>query len=46
MEYTTGEKELYDLMNDPYELENLADKPEYAEIQEQLQKRLVELKQE
>ena len=46
VEYTTGEKELYDLMNDPYELENLADKPEYAEIQEQLQKRLVELKQE
>ncbi len=44
VEYSTGEKELYDLVNDPYELKNLADKPEYAEIQAQLKSRLDELK--
>jgi len=46
VEYTTGEKELYDLRQDPYELENVADKPEYAEIQKQLKIRLDELKKE
>ena len=46
VEFVTGEKELYDLMNDPYELENLAGQPEYADVQEQLQKRLMELKLE
>ena len=46
VEYSTGEKELYDLKNDPYELENLADKPEQAEIQKQLKIRLDELKKE
>jgi arylsulfatase A-like enzyme len=46
VEYSTGERELYDLKHDPYELENLAGKPEYAGIQERLKKRLDELKQE
>jgi N-acetylglucosamine-6-sulfatase len=46
VEYSTGEKELYDLKNDPYELENIADKPENAEIQKQLNLRLDELKKE
>ena len=46
VEYSTGEKELYDLKNDPYELENIADKPAYAEIQSQLKIRLDELKKE
>jgi N-acetylglucosamine-6-sulfatase len=46
VEYATGEKELYDLTNDPYELKSVADKPEYAEIQKQLKKRLDELKKE
>jgi len=46
VEYSTGEKELYDLKNDPYELENIADKPEQAEIQKELKLRLDELKQE
>jgi arylsulfatase A-like enzyme len=46
VEYATGEKELYDLKNDPYELENIADKSEYAEIQKELKMRLDELKQE
>jgi len=46
VEYSTGEKELYDLKNDPYELENIADKPAYTEIQKQLKIRLDELKKE
>ena len=46
VEYSTGEKELYDLKNDPYELQNAAGLSEYAEIQAQLQKRLNELKAE
>jgi arylsulfatase A-like enzyme len=46
VEYSTGEKELYDLKNDPYELENLADQPEHADIQKQLKIRLDELKKE
>lgn len=46
VEYSTGEKELYDLVNDPYELDNLAGQPEYAEIQAQLERRLIELKKE
>jgi arylsulfatase A-like enzyme len=46
VEYSTGEKELYDLKNDPYELENIADKPAYADIQKQLKVRLDELKKE
>jgi len=46
VEYSTGEKELYDLKNDPYELENVANQPKYAEVQAQLAKRLSELKLE
>jgi len=46
VEYSTGEKELYDLKNDPDELENVADKSEYTETQKQLKIRLDELKKE
>jgi arylsulfatase A-like enzyme len=46
VEYSTGERELYDLQNDPYELKNIADQPEHAEIQKQLKLRLDELKKE
>jgi arylsulfatase A-like enzyme len=46
VEYETGEKELYDLVNDPYELENLAGKRKYREIEAQLAARLAELKKE
>jgi N-acetylglucosamine-6-sulfatase len=46
VEYSTGEKELYNLKNDPYELENITGKPEEAEIQNQLKIRLNELKNE
>ena len=45
-EYETGECELYDLVNDPYELENIVDKWKYREIQAELQTRLEELKNE
>ena len=45
-EYETGECELYDLVEDPYELENLADKRRYRELQAGLKIRLEELKKE
>ena len=43
-EYSTGERELYDLKNDPYELNNLAGQWMYRDIQADLAKRLAELK--
>lgn len=36
------ERELYDLQTDPYELTNLAGKPEYAELEARLEARLEE----
>lgn len=36
VEYETGERELYDLFADPYELHNHANQPEYAGIQADL----------
>jgi arylsulfatase A-like enzyme len=45
-EYSTGEVELYDLVNDPYELQNLAGKRDYKEFQAKLSVRLQELKAE
>jgi arylsulfatase A-like enzyme len=45
-EYSTGEVELYDLVNDPYELQNLAGKMAYKKIQAELAARLQELKEE
>jgi len=45
-EYSTGEVELYDLVNDPYELQNVAGKREYKEIQAELVVKLQELKAE
>lgn len=46
VEYVTGEKELYDLRNDPYELQNVAGQPGYAETEKELKARLDELKKE
>ena len=46
VEYSTGEKELYDLKNDPYELTNLAGQPQYAQIQAELKTKLEALKAE
>jgi len=45
-EYNTGETELYDLVNDPYELRNLSGKWDYKEIESELAARLLLLKQE
>ncbi|MBT3339001.1 MAG: sulfatase [Anaerolineae bacterium] len=46
VEYITGEKELYDLVNDPYELNNLANKRNYRDIQTKLEEQLQILKQQ
>jgi hypothetical protein len=43
VEYSTGERELYDLTNDPFELTNLAGQGDYAAQQNVLAARLVEL---
>jgi arylsulfatase A-like enzyme len=43
VEYVTGEKELYDLKNDPYQLQNLASKASAA-LLAQLSARLAELR--
>jgi arylsulfatase A-like enzyme len=42
-EYATGEKELYDLVNDPYELTNRAGSPSLATVQASLRNRLLTL---
>jgi N-acetylglucosamine-6-sulfatase len=43
-ERRSGEKELYDLTNDPFELRNRFDHPSYASAQKRLAARLQELK--
>lgn len=43
-ELQTGEKELYDLVNDPDQMVNLAGGPRYARVQKYLAKRLVRLR--
>ncbi len=45
-EYVTGEVELYDLVNDPFELQNAAGKKDYKEIQAELALKLQELKKQ
>jgi arylsulfatase A-like enzyme len=35
-QYSTGEEELYDLVNDPWQLENRASDPGYAAVLDQL----------
>lgn len=40
VEYVKGDKELYDLNTDPYELQNLANRPEYEAMQTELAQRL------
>ena len=42
-EYSTGEKELYDLKNDPYELQSRDRAPAYARTRSQLAARLQQL---
>jgi len=43
VEYETGERELYDLGVDPYQLENVANEAAYAEVRVRLEERLEEL---
>jgi arylsulfatase A-like enzyme len=40
VEYINGDKELYDLTNDPYELQNLANNPAFQAKQDELAQRL------
>jgi arylsulfatase A-like enzyme len=42
-EYGTYEEELYDLVSDPYQLENLAGDPAYSELKAQMYDRMVQL---
>jgi N-acetylglucosamine-6-sulfatase len=42
-ELATGERELYDLGADPFELQNVADSPAYAQVQAELGLRLASL---
>jgi arylsulfatase A-like enzyme len=44
IEYSTGERELYDLKNDPYELENLASDAQYEGLMAELKIKLDALK--
>jgi arylsulfatase A-like enzyme len=44
VEYANGDKELYDLTIDQYELENIADQPEYQPKQSELAHRLQSLR--
>lgn len=46
VELDTGERELYDLAADPYELANRAGDPAYALVQQDLQARLTALKKQ
>ena len=44
VEYATGERELYDLQTDPYELDNLAGDPDMADIQQTLAEELADVR--
>lgn len=44
IEYETGEQELYNLLTDPYEMNNLADLPEYQRIIQTMQARINAIK--
>jgi arylsulfatase A-like enzyme len=44
IEYVTGEQELYNLLIDPYEMNNVASLPEYASVIQELQQRIKEIR--
>jgi arylsulfatase A-like enzyme len=46
VEYTTGECELYNLKNDPYELANVCNQPNFATTQQELKQRLETLEKQ
>ncbi len=43
-EHRNGERQLYDLDADPYELRNLAGRPEHADLEAELAQRLATLR--
>ena len=43
-EYNNGDRELYDLQNDPYELQSLHNSPAYASVRQVLANRLHKLR--
>jgi uncharacterized repeat protein (TIGR01451 family) len=45
-EYTNGDRELYDLLNDPFQLDNAVNNPAYASVVASLQVKLQQLKSE
>ena len=44
VEYVTGETELYDLQNDPFELQNETDNPDFADVKSEMAERLRQLR--
>lgn len=46
IEYSTGERELYNLIQDPYELQNVANNPDNQSIMDTFSQRIIELKAE
>jgi arylsulfatase A-like enzyme len=44
MEYNTGERELYDLSADPYQMQSLHNNPAYATVMSQLSARMAQLR--
>jgi arylsulfatase A-like enzyme len=44
VQYATGERELYDLLNDPFEMNNLSAQPQYEETMQMLAARIKEIK--
>lgn len=45
VEYQNGDRELYDMLTDPWQLDNRANDPAYADVQADLAVRLAEMKQ-
>ena len=41
IQYVDGAEELYDIVKDPYEWENLANNPKYAQVKTELRTRLL-----
>lgn len=44
VEYVTGERELYDLLNDPFEMNNLASQSQYEQTMQMLSARIKEIR--
>lgn len=44
IEYVTGEQELYNLLSDPYEMNNLASLPQYDAVIQDMQQRIDEIR--